>query len=202
MRYRLALLSLAVSVGVAGNVSATPAPECGVFRIGWALSAPKDGEIRELYWATTNYTELWMTLKPRQPTLGQRGVPELLLVVSICFRGRTMPSPQESAELRVQVNRNFIAAPAPDPHLEIVIDRDIRHELTGSKFKHRTEYPAECRSGDGCVYTAILVDLPIEMLRRIADARTVTGTISGTPFELSDAQRRELETFVRRIAVD
>jgi hypothetical protein len=196
----LVAIAAAASLGLPVEAFGAATQECGVFRIGWALNPPTDGEIREFHWDTVNYTELWMPLKPQQSRHGQAGVPDLLFVFSICFRGRTMPPHQDSVELRVQVNRNFFAALVPDPQLEITIDSDARYDLTGGDFKHWTEYPNGCRPGDICIYTAVLVDLPVQILRRIVAARMVRGTISGTPFELSGEQRLMLDRFVRRIA--
>jgi hypothetical protein len=200
MRDAFTVIVLALSLGLSEGASAAPDPACGVPRIGWSLKPPKDGEIRELYWGIANYSELWMTLRPQQATLAskQTGVPELLLVFSICFPGKVMP-PQREAELRVEVNRNFIPAPAPDPRLGITINADGSYDLTGPDFRHSTEYLNGCSAGDLCVYTAELVDLPITILQRMATARTVTGAISGTPFALTEDQLQELGAFVKRI---
>lgn len=194
----LAIL-VALGIGITGEAVAAAPSDCGTSRIGWALNRD-DAEIHTFYWATTDFSELWLTIRPEQPSLGKPGVPELMLVFSICFHGKVMPSPQPSAELRIQVNRNFIAALVPDPSLAITIDNDRRYELTGPEFKHWTEYPFGCNVGDSCVYTAVLVDLPTEVLRRMAGATNVRGTISGTPFELTTEHRRRLRAFINRIS--
>lgn len=49
----------------------------------------------------------------------------------------------------------------------------------------------------GGVYDAVRMELPIEAVRAIADAREVRGTICGDPFVLDDAQRGTLADFVR-----
>lgn len=189
------VLCLAVPECVA---AAEPVPVCEVPRIGWALKAPKEGKIEQLYWATKDYTELWTTLQPKQPARGQPGVPNLLLVFSICFRGRAISSPQDWAELRVQVNRNFIPAMIPDPRLEIRVDGET-YDLTAPAFQHWTEYPNGCHVGETCAYSAVLVDLKTDMIKRIAHASSVVGSIGGIPFELTHEQEENLERFVARI---
>jgi len=190
----------ALSFVLATNAEAA-LPDCGVFQIGWALRAPKDGEIKELYRAPEGYTELWTTFTPHQPTQGEPGVPNLLLVFSVCYRGKAMPFPQKLVELRVQANRNFVAARVPDPRIEITINDNTRFDLTGGDFPMWTEYPHGCAPGD-CVYSGVLVDLPVDLVRRWVEAKRVTGTLSGTPFELTADQQRMLGEFITRIAGD
>jgi hypothetical protein len=132
MKQALGLFVL--SFALATNAEAA-LPDCGVFQIGWALRAAKDGEIKELYRAPEGYTELWTTFTPHQPTQGQPGVPNLLLVFSVCYRGKAMPFPQKLVELRVQANRNFVAARVPDPRIEITINDNTRFDLTGGTFQ-------------------------------------------------------------------
>lgn len=182
-----------------GRAAAAEPYECGTSRIGWALPA-EDGDIRTLYWATTNATELYFKFTPQQPHSGEAGVPRLLFVFSICFAGRVQPaSSPSSAELRVQVLRNFAAALVPDPSVSIMVDKDRQYDLTGPGFKHWTEYPPGCAAGDGCAYSAVLVELPIEILRVIGAGGTAHVTISGVPFALTAEQRRWLTVFLSRI---
>ena len=170
--------------------AAAQGSDCGVFQIGWALQPPVDGAIRNLYWATTNYTELWMTVHPLQPAIGKPGVPDLLLVFSVCYAGKTMPSPRREAEIRVQVNRGFIPALVPDPQLLIKIDETGWIDLLGPNFKHSTEYPSSCSPGTICAYTAVLVNVPVALLRQMALATDVAGTLSGTPSTANDLRRQ------------
>lgn len=201
MRRYLLCLSVLSSVGAADVASAAQAAtDCGVFRIGWSLEAPRDGELGDLYWATTNYTEVWTTFRPIQATRGQQGVPDILLVFSVCFKGKTLPIPQRSVEVRFQLNRNFIPSPFLVPRVEMVIDGATRRELTSAAFKSWIEYPNGCAAGDGCTHSAILVEVPVQELRRWAMARGFAGNASGTPFELSSTQRQQLGRFLDHIS--
>lgn len=201
MTMKLSVLAIVVTVSGASisNAATGDAYECGTSRIGWTRPGD-DGEIRTLYWATTNSTELYFKFTPHQPQSGEAGVPQLLFVFSICFQGRVMPSSSpSSAELRVQMLRNFAAALVPDPSLSMMVDKDRQYELTGPGFRHWTEYSGGCAVGDSCVYSAVLVELPIEVLRVIGASASAHGTISGVPFELTAEHRRWLTAFIDRI---
>jgi hypothetical protein len=110
-----------------------------------------------------------------------------------------LESPQRSAELRIQVNRDFIPASVPEPTLQITIDNDL-FDLTGKNFKHWIEYPLGCNPGDCGAYAAVLVDLPTEMLNRFVLATKVKGTLSDIPFELTTEHGHRIGAFIQRLA--
>jgi hypothetical protein len=190
------VLALAVSLG---TVSAATA-DCRVPRSGWALKPAKHGEIGELYWATENYSELWITLKPLtiRPKDQRVVVPQILLIFSVCFPGKNLETPAPTAQIRAQINRDFMPASVSDPALEIAIDNRPFSDLT-KRFPHWTAYPDGCRPGDSCAHEAVIVDVPVTILRDMGAGRIVIGHVSGTRFEVGPTQLEQLGRFVRRI---
>jgi hypothetical protein len=192
----ITFLALAVSLWTVSTATA----DCRVPRSGWALKPAKHGEIGELYWATQKYSELWIAFEPLIIRPEDQGVvvPQILLIFSVCFPGKNLEKPVPAAQIRAQINRDFIPASVPDPALEISIDNRPFSDLT-KRFPHWTAYPDGCRPGDSCPHEAVIVDVPVPILRDMVAGRIVTGDVSGTRFEIGPAQLEQLARFVRRI---
>jgi hypothetical protein len=184
---------LTVSLGAAS----TAAADCRVPRSGWALRPAEHGEIGELYWAAQNYSERWISIKPYiiRPKDQGPAIPEILLIFSVCFPGKNMETPVTTVQIRAQINRNFIPAFVPDPKLEISVNNQPFSELT-KLFPRWTAYPHNCLPADSCAYEAVIVEVPLSLLKEIATARVVTGDVSGTRFEITPPQVEQLARFV------
>jgi hypothetical protein len=177
------------------------AEPCGILRSGWALRPTKEGEIGQLFWELAKQSELWVTIKPTQ--VGPKpasGVPEILLVFSVCFPGKTLQAAPSTVQLRVQINRSFVPALVPDhPDVQIVVDGRSAHNLTGPRFKHWVDSPGD---GPGVVSTApngVIIELPVSLLQEMATARTVDGTTAGITFAMATPHLVQLEAFLKRI---
>lgn len=72
-------------------------------------------------------------------------------------------------------------------------------ELT-QRFPSWTAVPDGCLAADGCAYEAIIVDVPISLLKDMAAAPMVTGDAAGTRFEMTSLQREQLKQFVQAVA--
>ena len=179
-------------------IVSTATADCRVPRSGWALKPVKDGEIGELHWATENYSERWVTIKPRAigPKDQKAAVPEILLVFSVCFPGRSLQSPLSTAQIRAQINRDFIPASVPPSKLAISLNNQPFTELT-MQLPSWTVVPDSCLPADGCAYEAIIVEVPTSLLSEMAAAFVVVGDVAGTQFEMSPLQRKQLGRFVQ-----
>ena len=179
-------------------VVSTAAADCRIPRSGWALKPVKYGEIGELHWATENYSERWITIKPL--VIGARdqkaAVPEILLIFSVCFPGKSQQSPLSTAQIRAQINRDFVPASLPPPKLEISLDDQPFSELT-QQFPRWTVVPDGCLPADGCAYEAIIVEVPTSLLKKMAEASALIGDVSGTQFEIAPLQREQLRHFIQ-----
>ncbi len=51
-------------------------------------------------------------------------------------------------------------------------------------------------------YSAVLANIPVRLMRSWSDASTLTGALSGTPFQITSEQQRMLREFLSRIALD
>jgi hypothetical protein len=178
----------------------TAGADCRIPRSGWALKPVKNGEIGELHWATEDYSERWITIKPLviRPTDQKAAVPEILLIFSVCFPGKSQQSPLSNAQIRAQINRDFVPASLAPPKLEISLDGQPFSELT-QQFPRWTVVPDGCLPADGCAYEAIIVEVPTSLLKKVAEASAVIGDVSGTQFEIAPLQREQLRQFVQVI---
>jgi hypothetical protein len=180
-------------------IVSTATADCRVARSGWALKPVKHGEIGELHWATANYSERWITIKPVvRPKEQKAAVPEILLIFSVCFPGKNQQSPLSTAQIRAQINRDFIPASVPPPKIEISLSKQPFSELT-KLFPRWTVVADGCLPADGCAYEAIIVEVPISFLGEMAAASVVVGEVSGTQFEITPLQREQLGQFVQVI---
>jgi hypothetical protein len=189
------VLLLLLGVG-SGESPAADAAECGVFRNGWSLKPSADGERGELYWAIQGYTESWMTLRPSNAASGGRRNPGIRMVLSVCFKGRTMPTPLRTVQLRFQLDPGvFIADGKLVPELFLTLNGGSRLALAGPGLKSWLDYPPNCGTGDGCGYSAVIVDVPVSELETWSRAHSIMGSMSGVSFELSALQIRALSKF-------
>ena len=191
---------IAFTLGSSLWVVSTAVADCRVPRSGWALKPVKHGEIGELHWATENYSERWITIKPFviRPKEQKAAVPEILLIFSVCFPGKSQRSPLSTAQIRAQINRDFIPASVPPPKLEISLNNQLFSELT-KLFPRWTVVPDGCLPAEGCAYEAIIVEVPTSFLGEMAAASVVAGEVSGTQFAMTPAQREQLGQFVQVI---
>jgi hypothetical protein len=193
-----ALLFLGLLTAGSGLSQAVYSPECGVFRNGWLLRPSPEGELRDLYWAAQGYTESWMTLRLSSNS-SSRGpaTPGMSMVLSVCFKGRTMPTPQKTAQVRFQMDpRVVIADQKVVPEVFIALDGLQRRTLAGPGLPASRDYPPGCGTGDGCGYSAVIIDLAVSELEVWSRAHSITGSVSGLAFELSAQQIQSLSRFV------
>lgn len=189
---------IAFTLGSSLWIVSTATADCRAPRSGWALKPVKHGEIGELHWATGDYSERWITIKPFviRPKEQKAAGLELLLIFSVCFPGKSQQSPVSTAQIRAQINRDFLPASVPPPKLEISLNNQRFSELT-KLFRRWTVVPDGCLPADGCAYEAIIVEVPTSLLSEIATASVVVGQVSGTRFEITPLQREQLAQFVQ-----
>ena len=190
------LVIVLMTPGARAQSPAVRATECGVFRNGWSLKPSADGELGQLYWANQGYTESWMTLRPSSSASGGRRNPGIRMVLSVCFEGRIVPTPLRTVQVRFQWDPGvFIADGKLVPELYLTLNNDRRLALAGPGLKSWLDYSPNCGTGDGCSYSAVIVDVPISELETLSRAHSITGLLSGVAFELSASQIQALSTF-------
>jgi hypothetical protein len=148
--------------------------------VAQVLPPPRDGEIRVVFNELMNQSAISLTLEPR----ARDGKPAPTLNLAYRFTGKSPGTGLTDFELRADVGLFW----APRPELSITVDNDELIELSGAQP----------------IYSELAMDamttrLSIDALQQIANARRVTGSALGFPFELSTTQLRSLQVFLDRV---
>ena len=144
---------------------------------------PRDGEIRTVYDAALDRTDVWLTIEPRSRE-GLATPAGMVLTVRRSFAGKAARVP--AALFDVRVSAGLMAAPRPE--LSLVAD--------GGEIDLAAGNPeALQKSAEG---VSLSSTIPAETLKRAAAAGRLTGNALGFAFELTASQRQALRTFVAR----
>jgi hypothetical protein len=148
--------------------------------VAQVLPPPRDGDIRVAFYELLNQSEISLTLEPK----ARDGKPAPVLNLAYRFSGKTPSSPATAFELRAYVGMFW----APRPELSLTVDDGDPIDLSGAQ----------------AIYSELAMDsmaaaLTIDGLPQIANARRVTGSALGFPFELSNSQIRAVCAFLDRV---
>jgi hypothetical protein len=144
------------------------------------LPPPRDGDIRVAFYELLNQSEISLTLEPN----ARDGKPAPVLNVAYRFSGKTPSAPATAFELRAYAGMFW----APRPELSLTVDDRDPIDLSGAH----------------AIYSQLAMEsmaapLTIDGLQQIANARRVTGSALGFPFELSNSQMWAVRAFLDRV---
>ena len=156
--------------------------------LGQALPAPRDGDIRVLYWELQTETTVWLTLEPRSAD-GKLGPPGHILTFTLRFPGKRPKAPPQHVDLEASVGRLW----SPRVELWFVLDEGAKIDLLP---------PGLFALSTGTVSDYLSVKVSIVGLRHIAAARRVRGNALGVDFEFTESQRQAVRAFLDRVLSD
>jgi hypothetical protein len=152
------------------------------------LPPPGDGDIRVVSWELLNETEVWLTLEPKTPD-GKPAPPGMILTFTFRFPGKRPKAPPSE----IQVNAYAGTLWAPKVALWFVIDDREKIDLVP---------PGVFALSTGTVSDYLSGTISISTLKRIANAKRVTGNALGVDFELTESQRQAIRAFLERVLSD
>lgn len=141
---------------------------------------PRDQEIRTLYLAHRDLTQVTLTLALWSP--GGEPLP-VTLTITGSFPGRRQTGPV--TQVRIHASAGLLWA--PKPQLTFVVD-GVAVDLSPTPI---VDAEATLHGVDAMVST--------DLLTRIGQARSVTGNALRVAFELTAAQRRAVAAFAERL---
>jgi len=141
-----------------------------------------DGDIRTVYWELQNVTDIFLTLEPR--TLKGERAP--ILTFTCRFPGKRQTAPPR--EVEVQAYAGQFWAPRAE----------LWFELDGIEIVNLSASPSNTSLPEGAPdYWS--GRLPIDVMRRLAQAPRIRGNALRFPFELSASQRQAIRAWLERI---
>ena len=157
---------------------------------GQALPPPRDGDVRVLYYALRDLTEVWLTLEPKGPA--GEDLP-IMLTFNVAFAGKRPAAPLTQVEMRAYVGRLW----SPRPELTLVLDGKTTLDVAGPN-------PRTLRGGDAdqSAMLAVVGTLSTDTLNTIGEAHSVSGNALRLPFVLSESQLAAIAAFRERIRSD
>jgi hypothetical protein len=146
------------------------------------LPAPKDGDLRVVYWELQNATDIFLTLEPRCIT-GERAP-------IVTFNHRFPGTRQMATPIEVEVQAFAGQFWAPRAELWFEIDGreifNLGEPLPGTPLLEGSPDYWSAR-------------MPIDVARRMARAQRINGGALRLPFELTASQRQAIRAWVGRI---
>jgi len=155
---------------------------------GQALPPPRDGEIRALYWELRNETEVWLTIEPRLAD-GKPGPTGMIVTCTVRFPGKQPKAPPQDIDVRAYAG--FLWAPKVE--FWLLLDDREKIELVP---------PGVVALATDSVSDYLQASVPVPELKRIANAKRVTGNALGVQFELTEPQRQAIRVFIGRVLSD
>jgi hypothetical protein len=142
-----------------------------------------DGDIRVVYWALRDQSELWLTIEPKSAE-GKPAPPATILTFTRTFAGRVPGGPPTEVDVRAYAGLMW----APKIELWVIAD--------GRKIDLAAGQTLGLLNGAGSDYLSATISPAT--LERIASAEHVSGSALGFAFELTVSQRAALRAFYQR----
>ena len=155
---------------------------------GQALPPPRDGEIRALYRELRNETEVWLTIEPRSAD-GKPGPTGMIVTCTVRFPGKQPKAPPQDIDVRAYAG--FLWAPKVE--FWLLLDDREKIDLVP---------PGAVALATDSVSDYLQASVPVPELKRIANAKRVTGNALGFQFELTEPQRQAIRVFIGRVLSD
>ena len=156
----------------------------GSGRTAQLLPAAGDGDIRAVYWELQNQTDVWLTLEPRDAG----GARAPLLTFTYRFAGKRPEGPPTHIDVRAYAPPLW----AGRATLWFLLDGREKIDLGSS--------PGGLIGGVPSDY--LLQTIPIEMFKRFASAKRISGEALGSDFELTESQRLAVRAFLEQVLSD
>jgi hypothetical protein len=169
------LLTLVLSLG-AGTANAQLIP------------APRDGDIRVVYWDLRSETQVFLTLELKSPE-GEKF--PVSLTFSVTFPGKRPAVPPTQVDVRAYVGTLW----APEPQLTLVLDgRDaVEFAPPGPVGMYQSD------PDSGSTLVGIVGTIPMATLKQMSSARSVAGNVLRLKFELVRSQQDAIARFAERV---
>ena len=158
------------------------------FTGGQALPPPRDGEIRALYWELRSESEVWVTLEPKSLD-GKPAPPGMIVTFTYRFKGKQPENPPSA------IDANAYAGLTWAPRVEFWLLLDGREKLD---LVPRGAFTLS----SGTVSDYLSATVPLALVKRLANAKRVTGSALGFDFEITASQRQAVRAFIERILSD
>jgi hypothetical protein len=157
---------------------------------GWNLSQAPPREVQRLYWDLFETTEVWVLLLPGGP---QNQPQPVKIVFQAFFPGRAKRDPY--SKLRPQWPKGeperltVRAQPFPmtvvdEFSLRLIVDEETFDLSQSCKGAVGTGGPCQIQYSDSAI-VGVSVDIPPALLKKVANARAVSGTALGLPIILA-----------------
>jgi hypothetical protein len=148
---------------------------------------PRDGEIRVAYWELLKETTISLTLEPKAIT--SKSAPSgMTLTLTRRFPGKHPAVPPTHVEVLAHAGLLW----APRNELSFVLDGIHTFDVGSTAIvTNATEQEF--------VLTGLQSTISTPILQQMAAATRVTGNALGFQFELTESQRRALQTFVEQV---
>lgn len=141
------------------------------------LPPPGDGDIRQVYFEIQNRSEIWLTLKPKSP----KGGPAPMLTFTFSSPGKGTAASPKQIEVRA-----YAPMWTPRSDLVFVLDDQQKIDLHGTGVNGM---PSDYSVGN----------TTIAVLRQMAAASRISVNALGFDFELTEAHRKAIATFLDRL---
>jgi hypothetical protein len=148
-------------------------------------------QIGGVYFNGVNQSQVWMNIEPR---LAGSSVAPVVLNLTVAFSGRRLDRAPRAVTLRAEPAWGAFPLLIRQPILRIVANRTATIDLTSAG----SNYFVTASAGSGPANT-IVADLPLESLRRMAQATDVTADTLGFTLRLSAADLAAWRAFLEAI---
>jgi len=165
---------------------------------GYNLAPSSPREIKTLYWALSQTTEIWVRLAPE----GDSPEPApVSLIFYATFSGKKLAHEPTNIIVRAQGDPRFVASkfslklmPQPGEPLDLVGSLGTVKNSIGTDFQYYPNCP-----GGGCAVTGVISHLPWKVFMQIARSESLTAEVLGIEVLFQQADLDALLAFARRL---